>query len=270
MNQAGVYSQSFTSNTPHDSLLFDGNSNSFNFLKGADDKCKIKVSFVSGEATGTYWVDTVYETCGEKEQGKFQKTGQLKRGVELVPGYEVTTGGNGVGKNADLLMLDLGPSALSLGRRGKIMIDKNCVLHLKEGAVQMAGDVDISTPRSNISHKNTQYTVEVVPDGDKITDIVKVYEGSVTFSVNTSDGSFGKNIGDKGKQMQKLSEDFQSGKITAQEYSDKMKELTKDVESSAKYSVTVDAGFKSSITDTGVPTDPEAFDINADHWWENK
>ncbi len=260
-----------------DSLLFDGDdANLFRFSKETDDGCKVKVQDVFGEATGTFIVDTVLETCGGAKQNmRVQKTGQLRKGVELVPGFEITTGGNGDSHHQDLLALDLGPSPLMLGRKASITIGPDCVIHVKSGAVMLSGEYNISTTRSSVSHKKTRYSVEVVQDGGKFTDIVKVYEGSVEFGQNMENeanikknNDDAKKNNDKALQLQKLIEDYNSGKITVPEYSKQMQELMKD-DAKQQKTVTINAGYQSSITDTEDPSDPVPFDVNENHWWEH-
>jgi hypothetical protein len=75
----------------HDSLLFDGadNENSIFLLNPADEKCKIRVGFIIGEAFGTQLVDTVEKVCGVREHFQIQRTGQLKEGDYLAPGTEI-------------------------------------------------------------------------------------------------------------------------------------------------------------------------------------
>jgi hypothetical protein len=271
----------------HDSLVFDGaDERAFNIQNETDDKCKIKVMDVFGEATGTYWVDSSFQTCGTGVvHQKVKVTGQLRKGVELIPGYELTTGGEGwKGANGrtynNTIMLDLGPgTGFMLGRKASIMIGNDCAIQVNHGGIISTGDINVSTARSTVTHKNTQYSVEVIEDGDKITDIVKVYEGSVEFGPNMGSDANNKErennikkMSDLNVQLQKLSADYSNGKITAQEYSSQMQELSKemsDAQSQLQRSVTVNAGYKSSITDTDKPTEPEQFDTNADRWWED-
>jgi hypothetical protein len=260
----------------HDSLLFDGgDANSFNFLKDADDNCKIKVQDVFGDATGTYWVDTIYRVCGVKEPGQIQRTGLLKRGVELVPGYEITTGGEGYkGPRSghlynNTLMLDLGPSALMLGRRASVTIGKDCVIHVNSGAVLMSGEHDISTSRTNVSHKKTRYTVEVVEDGDKISDIVKVYEGEV--EVFPKKDSLAKITGNLGKEIGQLNLDLVNKKITLEEYKAKMAELNPKLEeytNNLSKIVKLTAGYQCTVDSKGFVSDPVAIESTGTEWFD--
>jgi septation ring formation regulator EzrA len=100
-----------------------------------------------------------------------------------------------------------------------------------------------------------------------------VYEGSVEFRQNFEGEGFKKGTEDWQEEMKKLNEDFQNGKITAQEYKEKFAEIQNKIKSNIStdpnYFVTVNAGYKSSITDANKPTDPEPFDTNADRWWED-
>ena len=71
--------------------------------------------------------------------------------------------------------------------------------------------------------------------------------------------------------MQKIADDFQNGKIGAEEFTRKMTELQKEMTKSLPQStVTVNAGFQSKIVGIVNATEPESFNVNENRWWENK
>ncbi len=259
----------------HDSLDFDGTyENSFSFFKDADDNCKIKVSDVFGEATGTYLIEKISKVCGVRDTGIVQKTGQLKRGVELVPGTEVTTGGEGYkGANGvlkeNVLMLDIGSAGMMIGKNSRITIGKDCVIHVKIGAVMMSGEYDVSTPRTSVTHKKTKYTVEVVQDGDNISDIVKVYEGEV--QVIPKKDSLAKSTGDLGTQIGQLNMDLKNKKITLEEYKARMAELTTKLEESTNNLskiIELTSGYQCTVDSKGVISDPLPFETTGTEWFD--
>jgi hypothetical protein len=118
------------------------------------------------------------------------------------------------------------------------------------------------------------FTLESVYDGDKVTDVVKVYEGSVQFSLNReSDVLIKRNQNKKNEisaEIEKLSSDVQTGKISPDEFKQKFSDLQAKVLSLSKldYYVTVEAGYTSTANDGEQPTDPVPFDTNADRWWD--
>ncbi len=265
----------------YDSLLFDGeNGNQYNLLNTSDGKCKIKVQDVFGDATGTFMVDTVFETCGEKHTDKVRKTGPLKRGVELIPGYEITTGGEGYkGKSghlySNILMLDLGPSAVMLGRRTSAIVGSDCEIKLNTGSALVSGDHEIITPRTIITHKQTKYSVESVPDGSDTMDIVKVFEGSVKVNPHTNtDSSVAhfKKIGDMQTEMAKLNDDLINKRITVDEYKAKITELNNEMktsENSLSKEVDVNAGYQCTVDHTGKISDPVPIETTETQWFED-
>jgi hypothetical protein len=46
--------------------------------------------------------------------------------------------------------------------------------------------------------------------------------------------------------------------------------MQQEVPDYLKYEVTVNAGFQSRIVNIENPTEPEPFDTNENHWWEDK
>jgi len=272
--QAGPHTAFFSGS--HDSLLFDGDdANSINILKPAYDRCKIIVKNVKGTVTGTYLVEKNYYTCGEKGADTIEEKGQIKSDLyDLVPGDGIKTGKDGLA----LLQLSDG-TVIALHNNTSIILPKDYCKHnfnpieLKEGIIKVVktGDkgADIGTSRSKTKNKKTQFSVEIVQDGDVTTDIVKVYEGSVEVQNELQTKEYQKNTKDKGPEMTQLTKDYQSGKISIEEFSKKMSELQKEI-TMPQNPVTVNAGFQSRIAGLENPTEPEPFDTNENNWWEEK
>jgi len=280
-NLSNCRSQSLGSHIPNDSLLFDGSNSSF--IRPANNKCKIKVISAIGKCVGTYYKDSIGSVCGLKDTIAAIRTGQLHSGDELVPGTEVTTGPNDDVTNETYNIVSLSgvggdrSTGIMLGSQtflGKVLLGEDCVFHVKSGNVSVVGPADISTSRSKVTHKNTQYTVEVHQDGDVFTDVIKVYEGSVDVQLNRDDPDY-KNISKKrndalSAEGRKLTEEAQSGKITVDEFNQRFAELQKKLNETLDLlkTVTLTAGNSCSVTEGDVPGDPVPFDVNENHWWE--
>jgi hypothetical protein len=142
---------------------------------------------------------------------------------------------------------------------GKLGIDWNPLL---------PKTVTICSGEACLRVKGTLFSLEIVKEGDVTSSILKVFEGSVTFGHNMENEANKKKIQDKAEQMKKLSEDYQSGKISIEEFTKKMQELQKGVSETAGSEITVNAGFESRIRGTDKPTDPVPIDIN-DPWWKD-
>ncbi len=81
--------------------------------------------------------------------------------------------------------------------------------------------VETKGKNSTVIHTKTEYSHEVKVDGADTLDIIRVYEGSVEVSMVSIDRD-DENIT---KKMEKLSEDIQAGKLTAEEVQAKMQEF---------------------------------------------
>ena len=132
------------------------------------------------------------------------------------------------------------------------------------------GDSYINTEHSTVHITHTEFSVEIVKAGDITTDILKVYKGSVSFGLNLQNKELEKKNDDKASEMTKISDDFQNGKISMEEFSKKMIEFQSDMsKSSPMGSVTVNAENESRIVGTVNPTGPVTFDTKENRWWEN-
>ena len=270
MNSVNIQSQSFTVTAPHDSLLFDGNDVEYFNYPG---KCNIKVFGVVGTVTGTYLVDTILNVCGAMKNGTVQRTGQVHNGVELVPGYDLTLS-EPKDEPYSAVSIAIPDASLLISHNAVIHLNEDCSIQMKKGAAMISGNFNLSTGNTKVTHNNTKYTIESVYDGDKVTDIVKVYEGSVRFSLNFESDELKKRNqkrkNDISAEIAKRSSDIQSGKITPDEFKQKFSDLQTKLLSISRldYFVTVNAGYSSTAADGEQPADPVPFDTNADRWWD--
>lgn len=274
----------------HDSLLFDGADKNLTNFQKTGENCFMKIINVKGDVTGTIVKREIIDICGEIDTLiSYEKTKIKSDLYDLAPGDGIKTGKDG------LVVLELSDgSIIAMHNNTSITLPKDYCkkdfnpIALNNGAIKIVktGDktTDIGTNQSKTKNKKTQFSVEVVQDGDVMTDILRVYEGSVTFEQNLANSTYSKDIADKSKeqkdkqdQIQKLTEDFQSGKISAQEYTKKAKEMAEEIKEIATQiqslvpkTITVEAGYESRIVGTGSnPTDPVPIDANEKPWWED-
>jgi hypothetical protein len=120
--------------------------------------------------------------------------------------------------------------------------------------------------RSSVIHTKTKYTHEVLyRDGDTV-DVIRVYDGSVEVTV-TSIEFFDEVT--KAQDMLKIAQDFQNGKITAEEFQAKTTEYTAGLKDQTELGkpVMVDAGSKCTVTRKGITVEPLG---SGDSPWQEK
>jgi len=250
----------------HDSLLFDGAGDDVDRPPG---QCFVKVYRVSGDVDALVLKVISVGIHGDVVE---QKRKKVEVGDKLVLGDYIITGNDGMIE----IELDDG-SVIRVGPNSKMMITSSILCDLSSGIKMELGKAffnikkflgkdryEVKTERTAVGHRGTKYSIEIVKDGDVMTDIVRVYEGSVAFRQNME-----KTL-DTGEQMKKLGEDYQSGKISIEEFTKKMQEFQKELaEFLPGNEITVNAGFESRITGTDKPTDPVPIDANEKPWWED-
>ncbi len=174
-------------------------------------------------------------------------------------------------------------SVIRVGPNSKMLIASSISCDLSSGIDMNLGKMwfnvkkllgsnryELKTERCALGHRGTKYSVEIVKDGDVMTDILRVYEGSVAFGRNMQSEANKKKTRDKDEQMKKLAEDYQNGKISIEEFATKMGELQQGMtESLSGNEITVNAGFESRITGTDKPTDPVLIDANENKWFDD-
>jgi hypothetical protein len=258
-----------------DSLLFDGNYKNSNYFNKVREECNLKVTKVSGKAYGTIITTVIEELCGEIDTVQKLTYGQLKVGDIVASEAFLRT--------QDFSQLEVetkdGKSVwlapTTEFKMGRDYCMGKGVAELYSGRVHVHGgngetDTYITTEHSMVHITKTEFSVEIVKEGDITTDVLKVYEGTVSFGLNMQNKEVGKKNDDKAAEMQKIADDFQNGKIGAEEFTRKMTELQTEMTKSLPQStVTVNAGFQSKIVGTVNATEPESFNVNDNRWWEN-
>lgn len=235
---------------PHDSLLFDGETvpqSKYPFF----GECAVWVFSVQGSVKGTVMHDTtgpigcgIMGTVTEYEWKQVRTMDLLKPGDSIVTGpdgiVKITVGsvyGAPVFEDKEFDRFVIGANSTffpvcpgygqTLLKRGK--------LWRSEKAAAIEKKV-IETYRSVIKPKGTIYSIEVTESED----IIRVYEGSVDIYLRELKD---KKVDDSEKEFAKLTEDLGSGKITPEEFQNKIAEITGNL----KTTVTVSEGYQCSV-----------------------
>jgi hypothetical protein len=129
------------------------------------------------------------------------------------------------------------------------------------GIKRLAGapDFQVETERAVTGPRGTIFSMEFV-DGKEI---VKVYEGSVEIKPKKFAMS-------ANEEMAKLIQDYQSGKITMEEYTKKAVELAPKVKNESvnvSKKIIVEAGSQITIGD-GMVSEITTLSSDEDKWWE--
>jgi hypothetical protein len=220
-----LYSQSISGtgfiSGGHDSLLFDGANSSF--IKSADI-CKVRVMQVSGLAFGTICVKKNTDNiCTGKDTLEVCKEGQIYPDDELKAGDKISTGPNGY----LVIMLSDG-KRISFAHNTSMVLNSNYCdnnfatqVLLDEGELYINGrpnknikGINVITEFGTAVVEGTVYSYGIIKEGGITTDVLKVYEGSVKFQKNMQNESNKKKSQDKAAELKKLTEDYQSGKIS--------------------------------------------------------
>lgn len=262
----------------HDSLLYDGDNGNTFIFKESDNPCLMKVTLVKGNVTGTVARKEIVNTCGKIDTIISYEKRLLKEGDMIAAGTPLTTE-----KENDFIIAQLsdGENMFFGGERGKVEVQDYCKnppninMTLKAGKLGidwvpvLPKTITVCSDGACIRIKGTIFSFEILNEGDTVVNVLKVFKGSVSFSRNRGNEDNKKNIQNKSEQMKKLSDDYQSGKVSIEEFTQKMKDLQTELpESLSENEITVNAGFQSRITGTGKPSDPVPIDANEKPWWE--
>ncbi len=236
---------------PHDSLIFDGaNLSSFDYA-GYDKNCYIKVAHIVGTAKGTVITQKFISGCGNKIDSQYvaeyktisvndildkstdvitESDGILEFGI-YIAGYstEMAVFYQKVWPDSKITLpmienlcftynQNIEPDPYEAVERIKVINGK--VTYKSEKGVKPI----FGTQGKNASakHTKTNYSHEVMIDGIDTIDVIRVYEGSVEVTYMRTDHS---NEEAMLKKHEKLSEDMQAGKITAEEMEARLTEL---------------------------------------------
>ena len=263
--QTGFYSGG------HDSLIFDGTSEIATIPTSRTNECYIRVIYANGNTQGTYFVTKTYEVCTVQDKYETTETGPLSPMNELKLGEEITTG-----DNSSLEMQFQDGSRIRLGPNSKIritgdMCDRRTLIEQMAGKMwnsvkKLLGSqkYEVKTDRCANGVRGTEFSVEITNDEN----IIRVYEGSVEVQNELQIKEYQKNTKDKGPEMTQLTKDYQSGKISIEEFSKKMSELQKEI-TVPQSLITVNAGFQSNVIGMENPTEPVPIESTGNEWFDD-
>jgi hypothetical protein len=255
----------------NDTLLFDGSEDVITIPTNRKDDCKIMVTYAYGSVEGTYYRTDIYKICGNNwDTSVTEVKGALVPNNVLKLGDEITTG------NGSYLEIELyDGSIIRMGPNSKLkitgdMCDSRSLIEQTAGEIwnkvkHLLGEqkYNVKTERfgTQIGVRGTEFSVEVTNDEE----IIRVYDGSVEvqqqpknlMSENTS------------KDFEKLTKDFQEGKITMDEYVRKSQEFQKNVnkQNDQMKIVMCEAGFMVKVSDK--ISDPEPIKSTGTEWFED-
>ena len=262
----------------HDSLLFDGGD--MNHVINDIAPCVMIVDKVSGDVQATVLERKRYDSyvCSTTDTATYAVVvkRKVKPGDQLVLGDVITTGPY---SNIEGILQD--GSDIMFGSNSKVMIGADyCVtpgginvllgkLWIKVKKQLGKAKYEIKTERMAIGVRGTEFTIEIKIEGNDTLDITKVYEGTVEVTATNYDES---SLEKSGEELKKINDDYQSGKITAQEMAEKMKPYTENVVkelSEMKLTETVEAGYKCVVGKKGV-SKSEPIESDDDRWFDVK
>jgi hypothetical protein len=255
-------------NGDNDSLLFDGTADKRKMNESLG--CNILVTYSDGNTKGTKLIKEEFEICGQKEVINRTEAGQLKKGDVLRIGDEISTGPDG---NLEIEYYD--GSIMRLGPNSSVKIENDwCTTNsvkiqmimgkfwTKVKKILGGGKFEVSTERNGGGVRGTEFSFEIVND----IEVIKVYEGE--FEVyppkNMSE------MNDMSIEIEKLTKEYQEGKMTIQEYMDKVNEYTdriSTISDNATKSVFVKGGNMVKVTN--VISQPEPIPSDDSNWFED-
>ncbi len=253
----------------HDSLLFDGTSSSADYLR---EECNMKVTSVKGEVWGNILTSEIFNVCGETDTIYKITYGKVKVGDILVSEDFVRT------KDFSTVELELkdgkrvwlGPATeFQMGRDycmgGGIANLFSGSVHVKGGK---EGNLYVATAQSMVHITKTEFSVETTKDGEITTDLIRMYEGSVTFGLNMQNKDLSKKNDNKEAEIKKLTKDFQAGRVSIEEFTKKMMEFQGNITASIE-AITVNAGFQSRVVGMDNPTEPVPIESTGNEWFDD-
>ena len=281
---------------PHDSLLFDGDNMTSYSIAALSSDCYIIVKNVGGTVMGRVIKREITKGCTKEFETTYVVVEKkLEVGDIMEEGSEVQSGIDGHARFGVFLSGDGGDGIQKLASM-HIRINTSSEMDLpriKDLCERMSQKTDIPAPekvtvikgeisyesepgtktkirtvgkRSSVIHTKTKYTHEVLySEGDTV-DVIRVYDGSV--EVTATSIEFSDEV-TKAQDMLKIAQDFQSGKITAEEFQAKTNEYTAGLKDQSEFGkpVMVDAGSKCSVTRKGTTVEPLG---SGDSPWQEK
>ncbi|NOS83510.1 MAG: hypothetical protein HOP31_00085 [Ignavibacteria bacterium] len=284
-SQAGKY----YGNNPHDSLLFDA-APEYSVSGPCDSgKCLIRISKLEhGIITGWRCRKEKGLLCGVKEvEGIVMRKVTLNVGDYILPGDSIEVSGNRAEFSLswwDGVLIQEQFTVKFRSAQSWVVPKDFCETnkdwdyenaHMRDvlklpfrmpgllwlGIKRLAGapDFQVETERAVTGPRGTIFSVEFVEGNE----LVKVYEGSVVIKPK-------KFAMTANEEMGKLIQDYQSGKITMEEYTKKIGELAPKVkEESINVSkkIIVEAGSQVTVGD-GMVGEITPISTDEDKWWE--
>jgi hypothetical protein len=258
-----------------DTLMFDGGDNIYRNINIAG-KCQFKVTYVEGKVTGTTTRLVRIETCGVSyvnETGIFE----LKQD-EMVMGTIKT------GENSKIEMMAPDGTIIRLGSNSETEVECNTTFEEHSQRITMklllgslwskvthalGGEaMQVRTSRGVAGVRGTIFTYEAKIENGTYTDVLRTLEGSVDFWGNPERKIDKEELQRKTKLLE---EDFKAGKITLEEFTNKIQELNNPVRNTIEeYHVTVEAGNESYIRDNEPPTVPARVVETGTEWYLDK
>lgn len=253
----------------HDSLLFDGSGETIIQPVNSSSDCYVRVNYIKGTPIGTYYVKKTYNICEKIENVTEKESGKLSLMNELVLGEEITTD-----ENSSLELQFYDGSIMRVGPNSKVTITGN--MCESQTLIDMTGRVwskvkkllgnqkyNLKTKSYFAGVRGTEFSVETTDEGV----ITKVFEGSVEIKSTESTGS--DNTKDAAKDYEKLVQDYQSGKITIEEFAKKSQEYQKTISKSGEdvKGKMCEAGFM--ITSPGSVGDPVPI-VPGSNWFDDE
>ncbi|MEO8512975.1 MAG: hypothetical protein ABI543_05420 [Ignavibacteria bacterium] len=269
---------------PHDSLLFDGANELLLNMEASSDECFIRVDNIRGKATGKVRKKEIVLACGivpetlitvvdkQIELGDILEEGTyLEVGPDSYVGMGMYFSGDNSKSKYRTQSVPLGVTSNSMIIVPRISyycdrVTANEEKHTEEIKVikgVVTYDEEPGTPakfntkgkRSSAKHTKTHYSHEVKIDGTDTVDVIRVYKGSVEVTYMKTDAS---DEEDMSKKIEKLGEDMQAGKLTAEEVQAKMTEFQNYGQNlnELMQPVNVDEGFKCTVTKNSRVVEP--------------
>jgi len=250
-----------------DSLLYDGH---FGRLKPANnsDDCKIRVIYAIGTVEGIRYVTKVFNICGKVDTGLAAEKGLVQTGDNLKFGEEITTGDN---SRLNIELYD--GSEIRMGPNSKVTISEEMCdqrtmveqaagyLYYKVQKLLKDQKYEVKTGIAYSGVRGTQFSIEV--NNNEV--IIRVFEGA--FEVYALPNKSSKE--NFAKEMEQLTNDYNAGKITTEEFAKKSQDIIKNNNFSVEdmKNTMVTAGFMVRITDK--ISEPVSFDVNENRWFDD-
>lgn len=277
-----VYSQTNGRNISYsagyDSLLFDGESNArtetFYSISGND--CEYRVTYVKGTATGKIKKMQIFDVCGVRKDTIYEYVNGAIEKYSVIKGGEIIK--TGPESKVKIELSD--GSEILLGPNTNFTLPVNICDNIKTAPLFLGSvwiklkkliggsKFEVSTEIGWSGVRGTEFSVEIIEENGIRYDVTKVYEGSVEVKL-VGTGNIN-SIDEAAKELDKLQEDYNNGKVTMEEYMKKTQEYLAVMQGKAvdmRKSVMVEPGYLVK-TDGKVLGDPVQFNTSEDTWFK--